>query len=95
MTRTTLSLSIACTLVLLTGCELLGDAPTWDDGGSDVLNTDGETSDGDADAVGTCAPVEVLSCGSVVQGDTADFNTGATTEIDHYAGAVGNYEAQP
>jgi len=33
-----------------------------------------------------------LACGSTVSGDTSDFNSGATEQIDSYPVAVGNYD---
>ncbi len=95
MTRSTLEtcLPFVCIMVLLTGCELLSDTPGWGSGDDAIGSGSGDDAGDASDVDGACAPVEVLSCGSVVQGDTADFNTGATTEIDAYAGAVGNYEA--
>ncbi len=93
MTRSTLEtcLPFVCIMVLLTGCELLSDTPGWGSGDDAIGSGSGDDAGDASDVDGACAPVEVLSCGSVVQGDTADFNTGATTEIDAYAGAVGNY----
>ncbi len=38
-----------------------------------------------------CAPVEPISCGDYVWGDTSDPNSGATTVIDGYPVATGNF----
>jgi hypothetical protein len=38
-----------------------------------------------------CAPVQALSCGDVVAGDTSTWNGGATDLLDAYPVGVGNY----
>lgn len=75
-------------LVLLAGCEL--DGANGNSDGTGLEN--GEDAGGDAGPA-ECAPVQALSCGDVVQGDTSDWDAGATAELDGYPNAVGNYDA--
>jgi len=79
-----------CALLLLTsGCELDGlDAPTGEE--SSPLD---DASSGGATGANECAPVQALTCGATVSGDTRDPNSGTTTELDGYPVAVGNYDA--
>ncbi len=48
----------------------------------------GRTSDAEPSA---CAPVEALACGTSTRGDTASRGGGATSAIDNYPAAVGNF----
>ena len=57
-----------------------GNGPGGDDGAGNSGSFGGE-----------CAPVAYLTCGQLVEGDTGDFNSGATDVIDGYPVAVGNY----
>ena len=84
--------SILPLIVLLLAC-----LPACDQPGSATPAgglADEWASAGPADEPATdpaCAPVATLSCGDVVSGDTADWNSGATDVIDHYPSAVGSF----
>ncbi len=75
-------------LVLLAGCELDGI-----DTSTDEASLDGGGDAEVAAGANECAPVQALSCGAVVHGDTSDWDSGATSELDAYPIAVGNYDA--
>ncbi len=61
----------------------------------DVFAPDEEASDSGNENLGlaSCAPVAQLVCGAQVVGDTSDFNSGSTSELDAYPIVVGNYES--
>ena len=46
----------------------------------------------DAPRLDECAPAAQLLCGEVTAADTADFNDGSTSLLDHYPVAVGWYD---
>lgn len=72
----------------LAACPSDDGAPTTDEPG------DVGTADDDDDAVpGVCAPARTLACGDTVVADTSDPNSGATTVMDGYPVATGNYAA--
>ncbi len=74
-------------LAALPGCE---EAASAAPAGGPVHDLESaEPTPDPADSV--CSPVATLSCGDVVSGDTADWNSGATDVIDHYPAAVGNF----
>jgi len=77
-------------LLVLAACEEIEES-----GGSTNTDTDLEVVEqgDDEDSEGSCAPVAPIQCGQIISGDTSDFNGGATTELDNYSVAVGNYGA--
>jgi len=92
--------------LLLVGCDLpvgsggsQGGATGGIDSGDTPFTPEGGTGSG-SDSTGgptglpSCAPVAELACGSHAVGDTSDFNSGATDELDSYPIAVGNYDAR-
>ncbi|MBJ94027.1 MAG: hypothetical protein CMP23_06055 [Rickettsiales bacterium] len=98
----------ALSAVALSGCGLGGSmgVPAGGFSGSsgagdgDVFSSEGAGSGsggaGDSGPSGgeppRCAPVAELSCGGTVSGDTSDFNSGATEQLDSYSIVVGNYD---
>jgi len=55
---------------------------------------DGYEEDGaEESAVDACVPIRAVECGEQLEGNTADWNAGATDVMDHYPLAVGNYAA--
>jgi len=78
----------ASTLALLVGCEG-AHQPT----GSPDLPSFDVHGEGDETTPGldSCAPAATVTCGSQVEGDTTDPNSGYTDAIDGYPVAVGNY----
>jgi len=76
--------------------DLLGDGDS--DSSDDAFGSDGGLGSDDGSDPGvaakTCAPAAELACGSHGVGDTSNFNSGATNELDSYPIAVGNYEAR-
>jgi hypothetical protein len=73
-----------------------GDGPVPGSGsgsGGDGSGSGGD-SGGPASGAPSCVPVAELACGSHASGDTSDFNSGTTNELDSYPIAVGNYDAR-
>jgi hypothetical protein len=75
-------------LVLL-ACPSTG--PLDDDDSAGEPGLDDDDAGDDDDAAPTCAPVQALSCGQSILADTSDPNDGATSVLDGYPVAVGNY----
>lgn len=79
---------IVLLLATLPACEQpASGAPAG--GSADAWASAGSSDEPTTDPV--CAPVAALTCGDLVSGDTADWNSGATDVIDHYPAAVGSF----
>lgn len=77
-------------LPALLGYTQCGPATSSSGGGSTSLGG-GSTPQPSGDDL--CAPIRAVSCGEQWEGDTADWNAGATDVIDGWPVAVGNYAA--
>ncbi len=75
----------------LGGCELAASAATVPPTAPSEYAAGGPTDDGTPRA-DECSPVAQIECGGVVSADTADFNHGATWEVDSYPVAVGRFD---
>lgn len=85
-------------VLMLSTLALLGNEECADDTGSvdggdttDPGDVDGGGDDGTPTGPAECAPVQTLSCGDAVSGDSSDPNSGYTSTIDGYPVAIGNY----
>ena len=84
MTRT-----IALLLLFVgAGCEL----PTTAPGGGSAHLSDGDSVHTPAVPPAVCAPVFDIGCGENLVGDTADWNSGATSVMKHYSQGVGTFD---
>jgi|GEM_PF-7110304 len=82
------ALAFAALAFALSGCPLEDEAASV----PDTVDLDGDADEAaDGTAPAQCAPVQALSCGQTVSGDTSDLNSGATSELNGYPVAVGNY----
>ena len=86
---------IAVALVGTSACQPLPTPSAEDGSPSAPWSNETEIDSSSADAstsAGQCAPVASLSCGSYVSGDTANFNSGTTLELNGYPVGIGNYD---
>ncbi|MEE2830213.1 MAG: hypothetical protein VX498_13580 [Myxococcota bacterium] len=89
----TLRLSLVALLALalmgVSECEPESvDSPGFGDDLFGDSSNDSEESDSFG---GECAPVQAITCGEQISGDTSDLNSGVTDVIDGYPLSVGNY----
>ena len=75
-------------LLALAGCELSAVAPA----GGPAHLSDGDSVHSPAAPPAVCAPVFDIGCGENLVGDTADWNSGATSVMKHYSEGVGTFD---